>query len=223
MVGRIHAHLRNQWIGALALFLALAGGAAYAAFDPVGNDADIDACFEKRSGDLDLKKGRKCGKSEKPVTWSQVGPAGEPGPQGVKGDQGEQGIQGLRGTARAYAHVNPGTCTATPGTCRFDNDTGISSVTRDDPGSYCVTAPGINAIGTPAAVTLDFSNTMNPEGNATAMTSEGSGCGPSDQGFAVVTERQPSITVNAGAGTNNATAVGPAVAANDVAFTIVIP
>ena len=70
---RIRSLLRSQWIGALALFLVIAGGGAYAAFDPVGGDGDIDACFEKKSGDLDLRKGKKCGKGEKPVTWSQAG------------------------------------------------------------------------------------------------------------------------------------------------------
>jgi hypothetical protein len=97
MLGRIHSGLRNQWMGALALFLVVAGGGAYAAFDPVGGDGDIDACFEKKSGDLDLQKGRRCGKAEKPVAWSQVGPVGPVGPQGEPGQQGLQGAQGDQG------------------------------------------------------------------------------------------------------------------------------
>jgi hypothetical protein len=91
MLKRTQTHVRNQWMGALALFLVLAGGGAYAAFDPVGGDGDIDACFAKKSGDLDLLKGRKCGKGEKPVAWSEAGPKGDPGAPGAQGPQGDPG------------------------------------------------------------------------------------------------------------------------------------
>jgi hypothetical protein len=46
---------------------------------------------------------------------------------------------------------------------------------------------------------------------------------PDGTGFRVATFRQPNITVDQGGGTNNATAVGPAVVSDDVGFTIVIP
>jgi hypothetical protein len=55
------------------------------------------------------------------------------------------------------------------------------------------------------------------------MTQEGPGCGPSGEGFTVITERQPNIAVDAGGGTSNQTAAGPAEQANNVGFTIVIP
>jgi len=80
MIRSIGTSIRRQWMGALALFLVVAGGGAYAAFDPVGPDGDIDACYAKKSGDLDVRKGKKCGKGEKPLAWGQVGPRGEPGP-----------------------------------------------------------------------------------------------------------------------------------------------
>lgn len=114
MLGMIWSRLRKHWIGALALFLVLAGGGAYAAFDPVGKDGDIDACFQKRSGDLDLLKGKKCGKGERPVSWSEVGPQGPPGETGQQGPQGQQGLQGEQGTqgepaTRLWAVVNADT------------------------------------------------------------------------------------------------------------------
>ena len=59
MIRSIGTGIRRQWMGALALFLVVAGGGAYAAFDPVGPDGDIDACYAKKSGDLDVRKGKK--------------------------------------------------------------------------------------------------------------------------------------------------------------------
>jgi hypothetical protein len=52
------------------------------------------------------------------------------------------------------------------------------------------------------------------------MTNE---VGRGGEGFRVTTERQPNVFVNAGSGTNTAGVVGHAQAADDVAFTIVIP
>ena len=88
MLGTLYSHLRSQWMGALALILVLAGGGAYAAFDPVGQDGDIDACFHKKTGDLDVRKGKKCGKGEKRVSWAERGPQGEPGAPGIEGAPG---------------------------------------------------------------------------------------------------------------------------------------
>ena len=85
-------------VATLALFVALGGG-AYAAIikDPVGPDGDIDACYDKKSGDLDLLNGTKCNRGEKPVAWSQVGPQGQAGSQGPQGAQGAEGLQGEQG------------------------------------------------------------------------------------------------------------------------------
>ena len=99
----------REWAGVIALFLVLAGGGAVAAFDPIGGDGDVDACFERKTGDLDLLKGKKCGRGEKSVAWSQSGPQGppgEPGAQGEPGLQGQPGAPGPAGTARAYGRVD---------------------------------------------------------------------------------------------------------------------
>lgn len=87
--------VRRQWAGFLALFLVLAGGGAYAAFDPVGRDGDIDACFERKSGDLDIRRGKRCGKRERPIAWSQTGPPGKAGPRGAPGPAGPAGRSAL--------------------------------------------------------------------------------------------------------------------------------
>ena len=141
----------------------------------------------------------------------------------LKGADIDESTLDIGDAARAYARVNPGTCTGEPGTCTPDQTKGVSSVTLNTTGVYCVTAPGIDAEETPAAVTVDWNSTGSPKGNASAMTLEVLGCGPSGEGFSVVTERQPNVTVDAGGGVNNATAAGPAEFANNVGFTIVIP
>ena len=125
--------------------------------------------------------------------------------------------------ARAYARVDPLDCTQT-GSCTPRESKGVSGVRVLSLGRYCVTAPGIDANVTPAAVSVDWQRTDDPEGNASAMTREAGGCGTSGQGFEVATERQLAIEVDAGGGVNNAVAAGglPDFAAN-VAFTIVIP
>ena len=50
----------------------------------------------------------------------------------------------------------------------FTHSKGITSVTRDGTGRYCVTAPGIEP-PTPPAVTVDREMTNPPEGNASAL------------------------------------------------------
>jgi hypothetical protein len=141
----------------------------------------------------------------------------------LKGADIDEATLDVGDAARAYAFVDPFDCTGTPTTCTPLQSKGISGVTRVVEGNYCVTAPGIDSAVTPAAVTVDAFSTPNPEGNASAMTSEFFECGPSDQGFVVFTTSQPVITVDAGGGTSNATAVGPAEPSDDVGFTIVIP
>jgi hypothetical protein len=141
----------------------------------------------------------------------------------LKGADVDESTLDIGDAARAYARVDPNACTGTPGTCTPEQSKGISSVIRDVTGTYCVTAPGIAAGEVPAAVTVVFNGTSNPQGNASAMTVEGQECGPTGDGFLVVTDRQPIVTVDAGGGTNNASVSGPAGAADDVGFTIVIP
>jgi hypothetical protein len=142
----------------------------------------------------------------------------------LKGADVDESTLDIGDTARAYARVWPITCTGTPGTCTAEQSKGVSSVTREQTGVYCVAAPGIDAGEVPAAVTVDWSGTSLPAaGNASAMTAEGFGCGPIGNGFVVFTERQPDVTVDAGGGTNNALVSGRAVEADNVGFTIVIP
>jgi hypothetical protein len=203
-------------ISSIALFLVLTGGAAYAIDGPLPGQDQVGSADiinnEVQTADIkdanlttaDIRAGAVVtGKlADDAVTTAKLAPE-------------------ARG-ASAYAYVTPGSCTGTPGECTVTQSKGISSVTREDTGLYCVTAPGIDPTTTPAAVTVDWSSTSSPEGNASAMTREGTSC-PGGLGFRVMTQRQPIVTVDADGGTNNAIVAGPAADANDVAFTIVIP
>jgi hypothetical protein len=257
MAGKLLAHLRHQWIGMIALLVALTGGTAYALdgsntvfTDDIVNGevkvADIGqgavATEEIANGQVkaaDIGDGEVMAAeiANGQVKNADIGAGevrsgnvandnltgGDISPNSLKGADIDEATLDVGNAARAYALVNFSSCTGTPGTCSATQSKGISGVTRDGTGAYCVNAPGINSDVTPAAVTVDRVSTILPPGNASAMTSEGPGCGPGGEGFRVVTERQPEITVDAGGGTNNATAVGPANLADDVSFTIVIP
>lgn len=141
----------------------------------------------------------------------------------LKGADIDEATLDVGDAARAYALVKPFNCG--PGlfaACPPDLSKGISSVIREVDGTYCVTAPGISALATPAAVTVD--HTSSDDGALASAMAMSESCGPGGKGFRVRTERLPKITVDAGGGVNNATALGPsAESASDVGFTIVIP
>jgi hypothetical protein len=138
---------------------------------------------------------------------SKRGPAGPPGPQGVPGATGATGATGAPGTARAYARVHSNTNAACAPNCTIDHSLGVSTVTHPGVGDYCVNVPGADAHTVSAAVSLDFGQTANPEGNASAFAF--TNC--SGNGFEVRTERL------------SVTGATDAVPADDVGFTIVIP
>jgi hypothetical protein len=141
----------------------------------------------------------------------------------LKGADIDEATLDVGDAARAYAHVGAPNCTGTPGTCEIFKSKGIASVTRDSTGQYCVTAPGIDQGSAPAAVTVDWSTTTPPAGNASAMVGAFDQCGPAGKAYRVVTERQPLKTVDVAGGTGSTVVAGPATLADDVGFTIVIP
>ena len=215
MVRTFFTHLRRQWMGALALFLVLTGGTAYAldGSNTVFTDDIVNG--EVKTGDI----------RDANITKDDLGPNSVNSAKVVDdsltgGDVSESTLD-----IGAYAYVDvTGGC---PGdACTPTQSHGISSVTHDGLGIYCVTAPGIDSNVTPAAVTVDSANTSDPEGNASAMTEE-NGCGGDGEGFRVTTEFQPEVLVPApppGGGTPVPTPVsGPAQPADGISFTIVIP
>jgi hypothetical protein len=64
-------------------------------FVNASGDANIRACANKKTGAMRYIAKGKCKKTEKALTWSQMGPQGIAGAAGVKGDSGPNG-QNLR-------------------------------------------------------------------------------------------------------------------------------
>jgi hypothetical protein len=81
----------------LAIVLAVGVAATAWAAIPDGTGA-ISGCYAKKGGKLRVvKAGKTCKKTERPLTWSQTGPAGAAGPRGATGPKGAKGAPGRRG------------------------------------------------------------------------------------------------------------------------------
>jgi hypothetical protein len=131
---------------------------------------------------------------------------GPRGPQGSPGAAGANGVNGSDGSARAYGLVTPQAITPCAPNCFLAQSKGISTVTRVATGDYCVHVPGIDGATVAAVADVSWGDTAGPEGNGSALTDRN--CDVT--GFDVRTER-----INP--------ATGSADAADNVAFTIVVP
>lgn len=81
------------------------------------------------------------------------GPKGDRGAQGPKGDTGAQGQTGPAGTARAWALVDNATAFSPNG--RINRGSGFTSITKGNAsGTYCLSAPGLDARTAVAVVSL---------------------------------------------------------------------
>jgi hypothetical protein len=106
MSQRLLAHVRNQWMGALALFIALAGGGAYAAQQIGSDDIERSAILSRhiKNGQVhtaDLGDGAVDSQAvENHSLLSQDFAAGQL-PAGPPGPQGDQGVPGTPGSGAA--------------------------------------------------------------------------------------------------------------------------
>ena len=241
-VRRIRSHLTYANVmSTLAALFALSGGVAYAANTIASSDI-IDG--EVKTADLAANAVSSPKIADGQVTEADIGQGAvntaelkndavtaqkvlnetlvgnDVAANTLKGADIDEATLDIGDAARAYASVDPDLCSA-QGICQAQQAKGVTTVTRDATGQYCVTAPGIDSASTPAAVTVDWSATTNPEGNASAMTREVA-CATTS-GFEVYTERQPNVAVDQGGMVGAATVAGQAVLADDVGFTIVIP
>jgi hypothetical protein len=94
MTRRLVAHIRSQWLGALALFLVIAGGVAYAASLPRNSVGSREIKNESVKG-IDVKRNALGGQeiAEDSLTLPE-GPTGPPGPRGATGPTGPMGDAG---------------------------------------------------------------------------------------------------------------------------------
>jgi hypothetical protein len=125
------------------------------------------------------------------------------------GPAGANGAAGADGTARAYARVNSNCTGGAPQVCPISRTKGVASVQRVATGIYCIDAPGLSALTSTAAVTLDDDTTAPPDGNATVMVRTQANDCTGDQ-LEVITERQDLVA-------------DTVANADDIAFTILIP
>ena len=94
---RLRDHVRANVVGYVALCLAVVG-TSVAAINPIGPDGDVDVCFNKRSGVLEVKLKARCGPGERSFAFAAIGPRGPAGPQGAPGSQGPRGATGPAGS-----------------------------------------------------------------------------------------------------------------------------
>ena len=99
-VARLTDHLRANVVAYVALCLAIVG-TSVAAINPIGPDGDVDVCFNKRSGVLEVRLKQRCGQGEASFAFAAVGPRGAPGPQGPRGATGPAGSPGTPGSPGA--------------------------------------------------------------------------------------------------------------------------
>ncbi len=201
MLVKFVSHLRQQYLGALALFIVL-GGSSYAVATGSIDSREIKnnsvRSQDVRNNELRSKDVRNGGLLSEDFAPGQL-------PAGPRGVQGPAGPAGPAGSARAYARLNLPCGPGQPQVCPFDQSKGVTRVTRVGAGAYCVIVPGANSLTTAAAVSTDFTYTESPPALGQAMTASPLAVGCPADGFAVLTQRAPASYTN------------------DVGFTIVVP
>ena len=158
---RLYSQARNQWMGALALFIVLVGGTAWAATELTKNEVKSKHIKNGGVKEQDLAAGAVT--SPKVANGSLLGEDFAPNqlPQGPQGDPGQNGAPG---TALVFARVNADGTIDTANS--FNVPAGDTSVGG---GIYCFT----NLPFTPrnVQVTIDSGNAVGGSELATAWAS----------------------------------------------------
>jgi hypothetical protein len=89
--------MASNAVGFLALFVAL-GGVGYAAVGGFASGGKLQACVNRNGSLILLKTGKKCGRGQTAISWSQTGPAGRAGLNGAAGATGATGAAGAKGS-----------------------------------------------------------------------------------------------------------------------------
>ena len=95
---------------------------------------------------------------------------------------------------------------------------GITSVTRQSPGTYCINVTGLFENDKPLVATVE-TTTVGSKGDTSVLTTDEYGCLGGE--YVVKTMRHPYFKVTTTGGTER-WAIGMAEAANDVSFSFVV-
>ena len=192
-MGETFEHLRNQWMGALALFIVLAGGTAWAATELGKNEVKSKNIANGQVKNKDLANDAVT--SPKVANGSLLGedfaagqlPAGSQGERGLQGVPGQPGTQGEPGTPGAPGE--PGTPGA-PGVVNVvEAQSGVLAVAANGSDSAVATCPegmkrtGGGVLTSSASVRVSETHGGGNQREWTARVSNSSGV---DQAFNVV-------------------------------------
>ena len=120
MLTIIRRHLTYSNVASTIAVVGVIAAGAFATAAVISNDGTINACYAKKSGDLHVLKGKKCGKGEKAISWNQKGQKGEEGAQGTAGTAGTNGTNGTNGTDGSNATgLTMGTTAMVPSATRY--------------------------------------------------------------------------------------------------------
>jgi hypothetical protein len=133
-VHRLIGHLRSNLVAWLALFVAL-GGTGYAAAAHRHSNT-INACANKRTGQLSIRHGARCKRGQVKVSWAKQGPRGKAGTSAVQAF-GAVGATGIvipnGGISLQHTGVGVYLVTVTAAGCAHGLNDPTATVTSPDP------------------------------------------------------------------------------------------
>lgn len=178
VVHRVTAHLRNNLVGWVALFVAL-GGTGYAAASHAHPNT-INACANKHTGQLSIRHGAHCERGQVKLTWAKQGPKGPAGTSAIQafGAVGATGIVIPNGGITVQ-HPGPGlfVVTATTPGCAHGFNAPTATVTSPSPST-------IPSAGAAPDLWIDASGGL-PQFTVHTGWISGGSFTPSDYGFNV--------------------------------------
>lgn len=212
MLRKLRAHVRQQFVGYLALFVALSGS-AYAAATIGAGDIKDNAVHSRHIKDGAVGNHKLAPDS---VTTGKVRDESLLA-QDFKAGELPKGADGAPGSARAYAVVDGRTCLVGD-FCALRKTKDVAYVFQIDQGHYCVGVNGISA-DAPDSVAV-VTATYQGELTEASFLFPNRGCVARE--FEVETELADKINVRNAAGDGTVQVERPPVR-NSIEFTVVIP
>ena len=158
MIRKLRPRSIYDVFAALALFVALGTGGAYASHELINSSDVVDESLTSAdiqnltltTNDLGVNSVWGTRIRDNGVFSNHVAPNSLTG-----NDIDEQTFTAP--LVRAYVRVDPDTCTELPfdGSCTIERSKGVTSVKRSNDGVYCVRAPAVSSQNVSAAATVD--------------------------------------------------------------------